>query len=54
MIDSTKFYEVYNSTGEVLQNVQPITTTSDYVIGFSILVFIFFLCKKHFKNIMYS
>ena len=53
MIDSTEYYEVYNQTGDILQNVQPIITTSDYVTSFFLLVFIFFLYKKHFKKKMF-
>jgi len=49
MIDSTQYYEVYNQTGEILQNVPPIVTTSDAMF-FSVFVFIFFLYKKLSKN----
>ncbi len=41
MIDSTKFHEVYNTTGEILQNVPP--DTLGIVTAALILGLVFFL-----------
>lgn len=50
MIDSTKFHEVYNETGEILQNVPPdpanITTIVATVLLFGIVLF-FQASKKY-------
>jgi hypothetical protein len=50
MIDSTKYREVYETTGEVLQNVAPIMGINEYLIVLTIFGVIFFLYKKLSKN----
>lgn len=50
MIDSTKYREVYEATGEVLQNVAPIMGVNEYLIVLTIFGVIFFLLKKLFNN----
>jgi hypothetical protein len=48
MVDSTEFFEVYNTTGEVLQNVPPTLPIVGYaVLGLFLLSYIFI--KKHKK-----
>lgn len=52
MHDSTEFHEVYNATGEVLQNVQPITGTYDLLnltLSFGVLL-VFLIAKKMKKR----
>jgi hypothetical protein len=51
MIDSTEYHEVYNTTGEILQNVQPITT-SEYLLILFIFGVLFSLFKKSFFKIV--
>ena len=50
MIDSTKYREVYETTGEVLQNVAPIMGINEYLTVLTIFGVIFFLYKKLSKN----
>ena len=45
MIDSTQYHEVYNTTGEILQNIQPITTI-EYLSTFFIFTILFFCLKN--------
>lgn len=48
MVDSTEFFEVYNNTGVVLQNVQPIVSTNDLLtttLAFGVLL-VFLMTKK--------
>ena len=48
MVDSTEFFEVYNATGEVLQNVQPINSINEILtisLGYGILL-VFLIAKK--------
>ena len=48
MVDSTEFFEVYNTTGEVLQNVQPIVSINDLLtttLAFGVLL-VFLISQK--------
>ena len=42
MLDSTQFYEVYNATGEVLQNVPPTTPIVGYAMAGVVLCVLIF------------
>jgi hypothetical protein len=43
MLDSAKFHEVYNSTGEILQNVPPAADVTGIIAALLILGTVFFL-----------
>jgi hypothetical protein len=45
MVDSTEFYEVYNTTGEVLQNVPPTTPIVGYAMISVVLCVLLFSQK---------
>jgi hypothetical protein len=42
MLDSTQFHEVFNTTGEVLQNVPPTTPIVGYAMASVFLCFLIF------------
>lgn len=42
MLDSTQFHEVYNATGEVLQNVPPTTPIVGYAMAGLVLCVLIF------------
>ena len=42
MLDSTQFYEVYNATGEVLQNVPPTTPIVSFAMAGVVLCVLIF------------
>lgn len=48
MVDSTQFYEVYNTTGEILQNVPPTTPIVGYAMAGVVLCILIF--SKMYKK----
>lgn len=48
MHDSTQFHEVYNATGEVLQNVPPTTPIVGYAVAGVVLCVLLF--SQRFKK----
>jgi len=49
MIDSTQFFETYNTTGEVLQNVAPTTPIVGYAMA-SVFLCVLIFSKLHKKK----